>query len=510
MSIMTRSQRLKEAAQPIIQPTSLPAPIKGWNTRDALDAMDPQDAVLMDNLYSDGTGVQVRNGYVSFAIGVGTGPVKTLAEYNAAATRKLLAAGSGKIYNVSSGGTIASPLKSGFTNDAWQWVNFLSHMFLVNGSDTLQVFDGTALADGTFTGVAQSTLVGVQLYQQRLYFWQSGSTGFWYAQLNSISGALAFYDLAAFVPEGGNLIAVTTISNDGGAGVQDIIVFVMSSGVCIMFFGNDPSNANAWQEIARYRISPPVSPRAVCTYGAESFLTTFDDHVPLHQEMVALKLGQLPPRSKASGAVAAAVAANPAAFGWQAIFYPKGRRLLFNIPNPDGTFNQHVQNTSSADLPWQRFVNMNAFCWGLYNDGLYFGAQSGNVYLADTGSLDLASPIAAVGQQAWNTFQSPLRKQVTAVRPVVQVFQSQSYTFTLGFDYGTFDIPIIAATMVSGSPWDISPWDTSPWSTENVINPLWHAGGGSGVAIGMTLSIAATQPTNWLRTDVKYQPGNAL
>lgn len=510
MAVLSLKNRLKIATAPIIEPTNLASPIKGWNTRDALDAMDPLDAVQLDNFFPDGGGCGVRNGYQSYATSVGSGPVKTLAEFNAGAIRKLIAAASGALYDISGGGVTGAPLGSGFTNDAWQTANFLSHLFFVNGSDPMQVFDGTTLANGAFTGVSVNSLVGVQVYQQRLFFWQNGSTGFWYAQLNSINGALAFYDLSVFTPRGGNLIAAVTMSQDGGNGVQDFIVFIMSSGDCLIFFGNDPSNADFWTLVGVYRLSPPVGIRAACNYGAEAFLTTFDDHVPLHQELVALKLGQLAPRSKASGAVQAAVIANPSAFGWQALYYPRGRRLIFNIPNPDGTFNQHIQNTASSDQPWCRFVNMNAFCWGLYRDILYFGGQGGNVYQADVGSMDLTGPVEAIGQQAWNTFENPQRKQVTAVRPIFQVFQSSSYSFGLGFDYGDINITVDASSGGPGSPWDTSPWDTSPWSTQNLINTRWNAGGGNGTAIGMSMAVASIESASWLRTDLKFQTGNAL
>lgn len=514
MAGMSLAQRLKFASSPQAygqaKSTSLVSPIKGWNTRDALDAMDPLDAIQLDNFFPDGGGCAVRNGYRSYATNVGGGPVKTVAEFNAGLTRKFLAAASGGIYDISGGGAIAAPLASGFSDDAWQTANFLSRLFFVNGADIMQVFDGAVLANGAFTGVSLSTLVGVWVYQQRLFFWQKNSTGFWYAQLNSINGALAFYDLATFTPRGGNLIAVTSMSQDGGAGVQDFIVFIMSSGDCLIFVGNDPSNLNAWSEVGRFRISPPVSIRAVCNYGAEAFLTTFDDHVPLHQELVALKLGQLAPRSKASGAVQAAVIANPSGFGWEALYYPRGRRLIFNIPNPDGSFSQHIQNTASADQPWCGFTGMNAFCFGLFRDLLYFGGQGGNVYQADVGNLDLTAPITATAQQAWNSFKSPLRKQITAVRPIFQAFQSASYSFGLGFDYGQINIRIDAASGSAGSPWDTSPWDTSPWSVENVINTRWNAGAGNGTAVGMKLTIASIEGASWLRTDLKFQVGNAL
>ena len=229
--------------------------------------------------------------------------------------RKLLAAASGAIYDISVGGVAGAPLASGFTNDGWQTAAFLSHLFFFNGQDTAQDFNGSTIGNASFTGVTLSTLVGTVIYQNRLFTWQNNSTGFWYAQLNSISGALAFFDLSPFTPHGGNLVAAVTYSHDGGNGVLDFVCFITSSGDCLIYYGNDPADVNNWQLIGIYRISPPVSPRAVCNYGAEAFLTTFDDHVPLQQQLVALKDGALPPRSKVSSAVQQAVISNLSAFG---------------------------------------------------------------------------------------------------------------------------------------------------------------------------------------------------
>lgn len=510
MKPLSLKERLQLATQPVVQPTQLPAPIKGWNTRDALDAMDPQDAVLLDNFFPDTTGVNVRNGSQSFATGMGVGPVATLANYAAGGTNKFIAGANGGFYDISSGGAVGAPLASGFASNEWQTESFLSRLFFCNGVDTAQVYDGTSFANVNFTGVTLSTLIGVIQYQQRLFFWQGNSTGFWFAPLNSISGALSFYDLSAFAPRGGNLIATTTYSHDGGNGVQDFIVFVMSSGDALIFFGNDPSDATLWSLVGRYRISPPVSPRAVCNYGAEAFLTTFDDHVPLQQQLVALKLGQLPPRSKVSSAVQAAVAANSGAFGWQALFYPRGRRLIFNVPNPDGTFNQHVCNTGVPDQPWCRFTNMNAFCWGLYKDSLYFGITGGQVWQADIGNLDGLGAVNASAQQAWNDFNSPLRKRMTAARPLIQATGAAGISFAVGFDYGDLNISSAVAIGSSGSPWDTSPWDTSPWSPEATVTTAWRISGGSGVAVGVGLNVAATEPVSWLRTDLKFEPGATL
>ena len=203
---MTQQQRLQVASQAVQEPFSFVSPIKGWNTRDALDAMDPADAIQLDNLYPDAGGVSTRNGYTLYASGLGAGTVKTLAEFNVGATRKFLAAASGAIYDVSASGVVGSPLATGFGSDAWNTVSFLSRLFFANGTDVMQVFDGTTLGNAAFTGGSTpslATIIAGALYQQRLFFWQANSPGFWFAQLNSISGALSFFDLSAWAPRGG-------------------------------------------------------------------------------------------------------------------------------------------------------------------------------------------------------------------------------------------------------------------------------------------------------------------
>lgn len=514
MTTMTPMRaRIARGAQPVTQPLSLPAPLKGWNTRDELDAMDPLDAVLMDNFFPDNSGVSVRTGFSEFQTGLGSAPVETLAEFNSAAEQKFLAACNHSIFDISTPGVPAA-LGAGFQSNRWQTTNFLAKLFLANGVDTMQVFDGTTLADSAFTGVTLSTLVGAYQYQQRLFFIQNNARGFWYAPLNSITGALVFYDLSPFCPRGGALVSITTVTHDGGNGVLDFIAFIMSTGDMLLYYGNDPSQSSAWQMIGRYRVSPPVNIRAICSYGGDSFVATYDDYLPIQQQLVSLKVGQLPPRSKASGALQAAIIANKNAFGWQALYYPKGRRLIFNVPNVDGTFSQHVCNTALPSQPWCRFNGMNASCFGLFGDSLYFGAVNGTVYQADSGGDDVGVPIDATAQQAWNTIASAQTKRMSLVRPIVQTTQG-TYAFAVGFDYGPLNIPVpvaldgIALTDDVGLP--ITDDDGDEITAGVVgVNSAWHVAAGVGTAFGFGISVSAVGQTSWLRTDYRLEPSIGL
>ncbi len=71
---------------------SYPAPVAGWNARDALAAMKPNHAVALENWFPRTSYCEIRGGYSSHATGT-TGAVKTLATFNGAnGTSKMFAA----------------------------------------------------------------------------------------------------------------------------------------------------------------------------------------------------------------------------------------------------------------------------------------------------------------------------------------------------------------------------------------------------------------------------------
>ncbi len=86
---------------------TLPAPVGGLNTRDGLTAMEPNEAVLLENWFPSSTSVDTRKGY---AVQTGTsisGYVETLMAYSGETTSKLFAASSiGTIYDVTTADTL--------------------------------------------------------------------------------------------------------------------------------------------------------------------------------------------------------------------------------------------------------------------------------------------------------------------------------------------------------------------------------------------------------------------
>lgn len=506
--------RQASAAKRRSVPQSIAAPSTGWNTRDPFEAMEPTDAVLLDNWYPDFGGPTIRKGTNFYADSMGPFPVETLAAYSVGVTNKFLAACGGSIFDISTPGSVSTPLGSDFSSNRWQTVTFNSKLFWVNGADNAQIYDGTTLAATGFTGVATSTLRGVGVFHNRLYFWSTDDASFWYGGVNAISGALNNFDLSTVQQEGGTLIAVEVLSYDGGTGIDSYTCFFMSSGELLLYSGTDPSNANNWALVGRYMLPPPIDVRAIVRYGGDIYIATTNDHQQLSKILIALKLGETPPRTKISGAATAAHNAGQNLFGWQAIYYPVGTRLLFNIPNPDGTFSQHVYNTSVQS--WCRFRGINASCWAVYRDKLYFGAANGAVFEADVGSTDISlagvRPIVAASQQAWQSFNTPLTKRLTAARIILQTTnQGGSYLFEVGIDYHAPSIITPAALPAQGATWGEETWGNFFWtSLAALVDTNWRLQGGAGSAFSWGVVANSSAPTTWVRTDLLLEPGNML
>ena len=79
---------------------TLPAPYAGLNLRDDINALEPNEARVLENFLPTDGKVSLRPGFDWHAGGMGTGEVKTLAAFVGFTSSKMLAAANGKIYDV--------------------------------------------------------------------------------------------------------------------------------------------------------------------------------------------------------------------------------------------------------------------------------------------------------------------------------------------------------------------------------------------------------------------------
>ncbi|MGI9499788.1 MAG: hypothetical protein ACR2P3_07105 [Geminicoccaceae bacterium] len=490
------------------------APIGGWNARDALDNMPPEDAVCLDNWYPGFGSITLRKGFTEFADTVGAGAVETLATLQVGSVNKFLAASSTNVYDISSGGT-ASSLAGSFTSGRWQTAVMDSKIGLVNGADAPQTYDGTTFGAMTVSGTTVAELIGVNVFKSRSYFWKAASASFWYSAVDTLGGVLTEFPLGNLGGIGGNLQQMITWTVDGGSGVDDLAVFIMTTGDVIIYQGSDPGDASDWALIGVYKIGAPIGIRGAAKVAGDAIITTVDGYVQLSS---ALNLGRTAARDNISDKIINAVleqtASTGSSFGWQLFHYPAGRRLMFNYPkSTTAQFAQHVVNLETG--AWSRFAGMNASSWGLFNDLPYFGGAGGKVYRADTGTADDGANIDSDARQAYSYLRMKgVRKQLTQIRILLESEGSLPIRVTVDTDFGLRNRSGEVVTIGSGeagSPWDTSPWDTTPWASGPIVRQATLSRGDIGDAFSVRLRTSTNnRAISWNATNMIYRRAGVI
>ena len=498
----------------------MPAPVGGLNARDSVAMLPPSDAAVLDNFFPGEGCVDLRKGFTGHATGVGSGDVDTLFEFDNGATQKLLAAGGGAIYDATSSGA-ASSLGSGFTNNRWQAINFNGSSALVNGADAPQEFNGSTIANLTISGLGLTVanLIGVNVFKSRTYWWEDNSQDFWSGALNVLGGALVQFPLSRVSKLGGKLVLMASWTLDGGSGVDDLAVFVMSSGEVLVYQGTDPSVAADWSLVGNFKIGEPLGVRSVTKLGGDVVIGTKDGYAPLSKALPAARLGRTAISNKIAKAVVQAGIDYGANYGWQAVHYPRGNRILFNVPLANSLiFHQHVLNTTTG--AWCRFTGMNGPSWGVYQERLYFGGIGGQVYRADDGKKDDGGNIEGDAQTAWSYFGDPgQRKQVTAIMPLLSGSGDLPVSVAAQADFR--ETPLVAGLYLlatgigTDEPWDIidEDWDVTDSTWQDVSDDVtrkWIAARGVGYAIGARLLVQTQESVRWFATIYKVKPAGAM
>lgn len=504
----------------------IPAPVGGWNARDALSAMNPIDAVELIN-WVPGNGVVTGRGGSLTKIEDVTGAgdsVETLIPYEGDASTAFLAAAGGEVWDITDLTTPVS-LGSAFNSDAWQWCAFNNNLMLVNGEDLPQLYNGTTLAAASLSGPPITDIVGVISFKGRAFYWLKSSASFWYAAAGGFQGALTEFPLANFTQSGGVISLMLSWTRDSGDGVDDLLAIVFNTGETIIYQGDNPDVATQWSMIGRWMIGKPINIRAHARYNSTEIIGTQIGAMGLDEA-----IQNVAPPDAFGGLVVRAMNAATSQYGdntgWQFIFYTPANLFLINVPVSDTQSVQYVRNTNTGR--WTQFQGWNARCFGLYNKRLYFGTPDGAIVLADTSVTDDlqnaysddGTPILYSATTAYQKFGEPgLKTQLSACRVVTTVFDPSSLSLNAFADYRTKPLPPIQLPneIVEGV-WDVAAWDDVYWGGPNSLDPTTLLANPSfrpvqtyGFAIALSVRYQSrVQNVNWYSTEFVFKQGGIV
>ncbi|CAB4146518.1 hypothetical protein UFOVP1157_5 [uncultured Caudovirales phage] len=466
--------RPNRGKSPVSKQLTMPFPVGGWDASSPLAAMKPDRAVQLKNWFPQPGWGEIRRGFSRHASNVvsSSTPVQTLMAWRGAASSKMFAAGSTAIYDVTANASATSSL-TGLTNARWQHVNMTTaaghYLFIVNGADSPRHYNGSAWETPSITGFTASEAIHVNTHKKRLWLIPANSTTAYYLATDAIAGAATSFALGSLFTRGGYLMAMSTWTRDGGAGSDDYAVFISSEGQVAIYQGTDPASSTTWSLVGVFDTPPPIGRRCFFRWGADLGLITLQGVYPLSQ-LLAVDQSQANRVSLTENIARAFSDAHRlygANWGWEGCVYPKGTRLIVNIPtNENATAVQYVMNTLTG--AWCEYDAHHANCWIVYNEAVYFGGMDGAVYKADSGALDYDRPIVAVGQAAYSALGTPKLKAWKMIRPLITASGAFRPGIGVSTDFTETDTLSDSDVSISGSisVFGTAVFDTATFATD--------------------------------------------
>lgn len=449
---------------------SFPAPIGGWNAKDALADMPLTDAVTMVNWWPTTSYIQVRSGFVKFATGF-PAVVETVAAYQGSGTR-LFGCSGGNVYDASAQGVVGTPALTNLNSNRWEFVNFtttggIRYLCMFNGTDAPIYFDGanwTAISDITtpaITGLSfpASQFNNVVSHKNRLLLVRRDTLELYYLPVGSVGGVANLFDLRPVFRRGGVIADIETWSVDTGSGLDDRLVIATDQGEIAVYQGTDIASAATWSLVGVYTVGAMVGRRCLAKYGGDVLAICSFGLLPLSSLLLSKVINVANALTdKIQNAISAAIDLNAGNFGWQAMNYPGANMLILNNATGNDAWEQYCMNTITG--AWTRFTGMNAACWETYFQDAYFGSDTfiGHAWngLSDAGNniqTELLTAFNYMGQRA-------RLKQWTMARPIMYTDGAPAVAYGLNVDFDNSDVTDSPSFTSSTS----AVWDASTWS----------------------------------------------
>lgn len=514
--------RVKGKRSPVSTLLSRPAPVLGWNARDSIADMKPEEAITLENLFPASSDVLLRKGCNSWATGLGAQAESVMSYNTAAGSQTLFAAAGTSFFDVTSSGAVGAAVVTGLTNARWQHLNYTNssgdhYLCCFNGADSPRFWNGSAWITITgastpaITGLTTSTIVSATTHMRRMWLVQKDSLKAWYLPVDAVGGAAAALDLAGIAKKGGYIMAIGSWTMDAGEGLDDYWIAVTSEGEVVVYKGTDPSSAVSWTLNGVWALGEPVGRRCLVKFGGDLLLILKNGVFPLSKALMSATVdSRVAITNRIEQAMNSAVASYGSNFGWQIIHYPAADMVVLNVPVTEGADQeQYVMNAITGS--WCKFTGWEGNCFEVSGGELFMGG-SGEVCKVWNDYDDNGSNIVGMARTAFDYFKSRTKKVWKMARPIISCNGLPSVAIGLDVDYDdNNNLGTVTFTPITASLWGVALWGVSTWATGLQRLKNWIGLSGVGLCASTRLRIAAQGlEVRWQATDYLYEPGSGM
>lgn len=492
----------------------VPAPTGGLNLIDRLEAPEgrPQeDARQLKNIYPAGPICELRKG-MSLHLTLEDVPVRSMFNLPLAdGTETIIACHNSKIEDVTSNPETDVTGSTTPTSDDWQGAVFKSRLFMCNGADTVQVWNGSTVIDSTFTGITLSLLINVSSFKNRLYFVEKDSTSIWYGNTNAVgASALTEEDFESALTKGGYVVFAGSWTNNVGDVSRNLFCVVSSEGEVLFYNGSYPGDATTpWGLVARFFIGKPLGYNAFVEVDNDLWILTQAGIYPVSLlfsggSTVALNgVGR-----KINPLIRQYAASIPFSHLWYGRYWAAGKRVYISIPITGSTALYAVCNIETGAWCTYEYTSDFPLSMTFLEGQPYIGSDTGIVFEKEVSYSDGGSAIEFDMKLPFNFYGARQQYKVfKEIRPLIRSKRGASFSLGVQTDFqDTETLGIINSTLASFTAWG-SAWG-SDWSSPTQYIYEWVGVRGQGHSAAIRVAGSMTDaPLEFSHFDVRFELG---
>ena len=511
---MLEALRPNRARSAVKRTIPVKAPIRGWSDRAATEELGSEYAIVLENYIPDEGGASLRPGYSSHVTGIGE-EVGAFLTYKSGSIAKLFAATASDIYDVTSAGAVGAAVVSSLSNGNWSSVMFSTSggdfLVGVNGADGVRSYDGTTWATQSIIGVSASDLAYVAQHKERLWFIEDGTLNAWYLDVLNIAGAATKLPLGSVFEKGGELTSIFTWSRDGGAGLDDVLVFMTDQGEAALYQGTNPASASDWSLVGVFTLDKPMSRNCWVKSGADVLILTRSGPISMTRAFAAEDITKASSKDVRQSFRDAAAALSTAT-GWQMIHDTTRGWFFANVPTSTSSdFDQYLVN--SINGAWCKLKDIPACTWGDLDGVLYFADSSGVVYKGFDGANDNGANITGRCITGFDRFGHPTEKDFKSVAVYMRADADPTPLVEMRADFDTTNSTASAQVFQPdfSAIWDVALWDEAEWAPDPTAVKKWYGVSAKGAVGAIYIQ---TQSKNAelsiLGFNINYEPGDGF
>lgn len=528
----------RRPVMPTARTAQVPAPMGGLNTVASGIGLPPSDCVQAYNLLASESGLRVRPGGEEWCTGL-TGDsdniVRALLSFTGSSAVKLFATTSSGIWDITT--PSASPTKvvsfpsvvgsagygtacvvvaaGGYYLMYADEENGL-YRYAESGATWTKVASGVGA--GQISGVDPAHVAFVTPFKGRVWFVERDTDSAWYLPAGAIAGVAVKFPMGMGFRHGGALLGLWSWTYDGGAGVDDSLVALSTTGDVLIYQGTDPASASTFALRGVWYAGSLPAGRAVATSsGGELLLLTRQGVLPLSLLVSGADTLAQAATVKIANLLTALQAQRSSSRGWAMVAHPEEAAFLVLVPQGTGEYPmQLAQATASKGwFVWRDLDMVSATAW---EKQLYFGTSDGRVCV-NTGPVDgvtLADPNAFEAID-WSLLTAatdlgvPVQKQVTLLRALILSDGiAPSYDVEARYGYSTDEVDPVSLAIGVGDVWGSGLWDTAVWAGTSTPSQEVRGATGIGSEVAVAIRGVSVSRTTLVGIAVTYTSGGFL